>query len=169
MQRRVTFAALLAFIFIPLSLWSASADYLYESEHWYGRSYESDNGQFDICVTSLHNDQEQYLFIRMDRNHRLSVGVGDASWTAKVGEIVQASLHLDHISLFTGSASAVGKDLFAMDLPNANQTLADMSVAKIMLLKIGAHSAMFRLEGIEGALDALFDCVDHGVSAHATT
>lgn len=169
MHGKVSLIALLALIYIPVSFWPVSADYLYESEHWYGRSYESENGQFDICVTSLHNDQGQYLFLRMDRNHRLSIGVSDPGWTTKAGKVAQASVHLDHISFFTGTASAVSKDLFAMDLPNANHTLADMSAAKLMLVKIDAYSATFRLEGIEGALDALFDCVDHGVNAHGAT
>ena len=44
-----------------------------------------------------------------------------------------------------------------------------LNAAKLMLVKIGTHSATFRLEGIDGALDALLDCVDHGVNAHATT
>lgn len=161
---------LLTTFYVALSFSSyVYADARFDSEHWAGQFYESEDGRLDICVLSLHNSLDQLLLIRLDKHQILSVGVSDQSWRATTGETVRATLFIDHSRFYRGPAEAMSEDVFVMQLPQLDQALDDLSRADDVLINIKKMVLNFNLKGVGNALDWLVECVRHGADAHRTS
>ena len=145
----------------------ALADYRFDSEHWYGQSFDTDDGRFGSCIASLHNPSDQFLLIKLDRDFDLSIGVSDDDWAANLGDTVPVDAWLDHSLFYSGPAVAISKDLYYMQLTQTDRSLNLMRGAQKMLVQIRQQSVLFKLKGINPALNSLVACVNHGLDEHS--
>ena len=143
------------------------ADYRFDSEHWYGQSFDTDDGRFGSCIASLHNPSDQFLLIKLDRDFDLSIGVSDDDWAANLGDTVPVDAWLDHSLFYSGPAVAISKDLYYMQLTQTDRSLNLMRGAQKMLVQIRQQSVLFKLKGINPALNSLVACVNHGLDEHS--
>ncbi len=145
------------------------AEYRFEFGHWFGQSHNSDEGHFDSCFASLHNLDDQWLFVRLSRDFDLSIGVYDGDWTAKLGNTVPIEAWLDHNFLYGGLAVAISKNVYYLQLSHTHRSLYLMRGAQKLLIQIRDQSILFELKGVSPALDSLVACVKHGRGEHSTT
>ena len=145
------------------------AEYRFEFGHWLGQSHNSDEGHFDSCFASLHNLDDQWLFVRLGKDFDLSIGVYDGDWTAKQGKTVPIEAWLDHSFLYGGLAVAISRNAYYMQLSHTDRSLNLMRGAQKMLIQIRDQSALFELNGVGPALNSLVACVKHGRDEHSTT
>ena len=146
----------------------AQAEYRFDFEHWYGQSFDTDDGRFGSCIASLHNPSDQLLLIKLDRDFDLSVGVSDDGWNAKLVDTVPVNAWLDHSLFYRGPAIAISKDVYYMQLTQTDRTLKLMRSAQKMLIQIRKKSVLFKLKGIAPTLNSLIACVKHGLNEHST-
>jgi hypothetical protein len=145
----------------------AHSEYRFEFEHWYGQSFSTDDGNFNSCIASLHNSNDQLLLIKLDRDFDLSIGVSDYGWEAKLGDTVPVKAWLDHRILYNGTAIAISKDVYYMQLTQLDRSLRQMRAAKKLLIQIRKQSVLFNLKGMTQTLNSLNACVKHELYEHS--
>jgi len=146
----------------------AQAEYQFDFEHWYGQSFNTDDGRFGSCIASLHNSNDQLLLIKLDRDFDPSIGVSDDDWDANLGDTVPVDAWLDHSLFYSGPAVAISKDVYYVQLTQTDRRLNLMRGAQKMLVQIRKQSVLFKLEGIIPTLNSLIACVNHGLEEHST-
>ena len=145
----------------------AHSEYKFEFEHWYGQSFDTDDGHFSSCIASLHNSSDQMLFVKLDRDLDLSVGVSDLGWNAKIGHTVPVQAWLDHGLLYSGPSVAISKDVYYLQLTKTDRGQERMRGAQKLLIQIRKQPVLFKLKGVIQTLNSLNACVKHGLDEHS--
>ena len=167
MARFGTTCAIISIIgFLTVST-PAHSEYQFEFEHWYGQSFDTDDGRFSSCIASLHNSSDQLLFVKLDRDLNLSLGVSDVSWNANVGHMVPVAAWLDHSLFYDGPSVAISKDVYYLQLTQKNRGLELIRGAQKLLIQIREQPVLFKLKGIIQTLKSLDACVKHGLDEHS--
>ncbi len=135
-------------------------EFEFESGHWVGKPQYSSNGQFDSCMVSEHNDQDNRLIIRLDGNNSLTLGVFGKDWGKSAPLRIQASALVDHQVLFKGTGLLHSDDSLGVLLSGTKKSLAMLARGKLLVVYALSRSIVFDLSGSEKAVNYLIRCAD---------
>jgi hypothetical protein len=161
-------ARLLAQITFVLCLSTAAfagtaTEFEFQFGHWLGKPEVSPNGQFQSCMISEHNDSDELLIFRFDKENVLTLGVFEKEWQGKIPTQLQALVMVDHQILHFGMALLFASDALVIELDDPASSLKTLVNGKLLSIGAQDESAIFSLAGADMAVAYLQRCALRGL------
>lgn len=167
--KRISFCAsllaqlVLIFTFSTSAFAEVGSEFDFQFGHWVGQPEVSATGQFESCMISEHNDSDELLILRLDKDNELSVGVFEKNWQGKALTSIPSMVMVDHRILFFGMGLLYANDALTITLGKQAGSLESIAAGKLLNISATDQSAIFGLTDADKAVAYLQKCALKGV------
>ena len=129
-------------------------------ENWSGAAYTFDTtGAFSHCVVSAPYVSGDTLFLSVNRDATVSVGVVSPNLKMQPGQEFPVSLYIDRRAPFYGQAVAQSSDFAILVLPDFDSALTALQKGRLLVLDTPLGRGEYDLTGTHRALNETLNCV----------
>lgn len=141
----------------------AYAEYIPGSDirvgNWAGAGYTYDEtGRFSHCVVSASYLSGDTLYLSVNEDASVTVGVESPGLTMTVGQEIPVALYIDRRAPFYGRAYAVDTSFATLVLNDFEAALTALQKGQTLVVESAIGSSTYDLTGTYRALNATLDC-----------
>jgi hypothetical protein len=130
-----------------------------QSGNWSGGAYTNDaSGLFSHCVVAASYVNGDSLYLSVNGDATVSVGVVSPGLTAPEGQTFPVSLHIDNRRPLYGTAEVLGANFAALRLENFDEALTALQKGRRLVIESTVGRGTYDLTGTHRALNAAFQC-----------
>ena len=161
-QKYILYWVILLLVTTIISNQSAGTEFTFEFErgHWAGKAEVSEAGAVEACTLSLHNDQSEYLLLRLDQERSLLLGVSDKNWKATAPGVIRIIILVDHALVYSGQAILITDSFITLEVPRPMNALTHIAKGRALMILHNDDKTVFRLEFAATAIDFLIKCLN---------
>jgi hypothetical protein len=115
---------------------------------------------------SEHNDKDEILILRLDRQQDLTIGLFEKQWRTAPQGALQLVMLVDHTILHSGEGWLQAKDALLIRLVPTGASLSKFATGKFLQIAAADQSMVFNLKDSGKAVAFLKSCLRQGLRSH---
>ena len=129
------------------------------SGNWRGAAYTSDStGIFSHCVVSAGYQSGDELYMSVNADATVTVGIYSTSWQLKSGETMPVTLRVDKRAPFTGTAVAHNPQFATLVIDDFEAAMTALRKGRALVVESVYGRDKYDLTGTNKALQVTLDC-----------
>ena len=127
--------------------------------NWRGSAYSfDDTGTFSHCVVSASFNSGDRLYLSVNADATVSVGVESPGLKLQTGDTIPVTLRIDRRAPLFGAAEAMNDTFAILKLPQFDTAMNALQRGRMLIVESSIGTASYDLTGTNRALDAAMNC-----------